>query len=430
MHCESARVAHSRAPFYHIAGRSAGQVCDTLNEYMATSKKLGQLLCEAGLLTPAQLQQILAAQVVNGGRLGTTAVEMELLSINAVSQWLADQLQVPEATQQALSSPMADAVKLVPADICARYTLVPMAIEGQTLHIAMRDPHNVELLEDLRYRSGLIIKPYVAPELRLYYILEKYFGIARHARFRRVPTQQRPAPPASGEIARSYLEPTVGPAEAFSSSGETGPLPLVVDNVELVYLDAVPRSHADDDFELTIDETEPESSTSEHAGRWTHVDQAIQAIETATTRVDLATALARPCLPQAALSVLFLCRGNMAVGIEAWAHGAAQPPGINELVISLVPNSTLQRAFKTNETVVADHSDPFQQLIANYLQVQPPRHCCVAPICVESEVVQLLCLQSHGTPFDQRAATELQRVCKAAAFSYQRLIGEAAAPDA
>ncbi len=66
----------------------------------------------------------------------------------------------------------------------ARYRCVPIVIQGQTLIIAIDDPHDIQSLDALHNITGYRILPRVSPEIRIYYYLERFYGVPRPTRYR------------------------------------------------------------------------------------------------------------------------------------------------------------------------------------------------------------------------------------------------------
>ncbi len=55
-----------------------------------------------------------------------------------------------------------DLTKIVPIEICKRFKLVPFAKEEDVLFIAMADTRDLFAIEDIEFRTGLKVKPYLA----------------------------------------------------------------------------------------------------------------------------------------------------------------------------------------------------------------------------------------------------------------------------
>lgn len=379
--------------------------------------KLGELLLQNGLITAEQLSAALHSQVVNAGRLGSNVVELGFTSVDAFSDLLAFQLGVPAVGPSDLASPDPRVLSAIPATICDKYKLIPFRLLGQTLHVALLDPLREDVLDYLRAGLRVQIKPFVAPQLRLLYSLERHYGIPRPKRFLR-----QPGSPEPRDERRTYLQPTVAAPEtrpagaaALPPSRPRPPGGSVSGSFELVYLDEVPRAPADDAFDVEV-ELPTKTTAASRAG-----DQLLARIDQATARDELIKALVEPVNPSVTLSLLLLVRNEMAVGLAA--SGTALPQKqVRSLVVPINTPSLLQRA-------TADHvplramagEDAMQAMIAAYLQAPAPQACCVVPVLLMERVINLICVQSKA-PLSDGNVEFLQRVAERAALAYERLV--------
>jgi len=140
-------------------------------------KRLGEMLIEANLLRPDQLEAAIAAQAKTGQMLGATLVQLGLVSEPALLSLLQRQLNIPlvdldtvPVDEQALTK--------VKEDMARRYLALPVEIEGRnTLVVAMADPLNVSALEDLRFHAGMFIKPVLAAPSQIAAALERCYHL-------------------------------------------------------------------------------------------------------------------------------------------------------------------------------------------------------------------------------------------------------------
>ena len=75
--------------------------------------KLGEMLIRDGRLTEAQLQQALAAQQRDGGRIGTVLVEQGVIDFETLTVYLGLELGISIATGAALDRAKLAAVRLL-----------------------------------------------------------------------------------------------------------------------------------------------------------------------------------------------------------------------------------------------------------------------------------------------------------------------------
>ncbi len=140
-------------------------------------KKLGEILVESGIITRAQLDAALRRQSQTGGRLGTNLVEMMLLDDVTLGQILSRQMRVPSVHPKVLESIDKRVLQALPINLVEYFVVCPFKLEGQRLHVAMLDPVNIAMVDDLSHRSGYIIKPYICAESVLHRALSMHYQI-------------------------------------------------------------------------------------------------------------------------------------------------------------------------------------------------------------------------------------------------------------
>src|SRR5215510_12738847 len=142
-------------------------------------KRLGDLLIEARIITPQDLADAIAQQRRTGELLGATLVRMGLVDEDTMVRQVQQQLGLPLVD---LAEVTADeqALALVREDLARKYVALPIEIEGRaSLTVAMADPLNVAALEDLRFQSGMFIKPVLAFPSAIVEAIERYYHIDR-----------------------------------------------------------------------------------------------------------------------------------------------------------------------------------------------------------------------------------------------------------
>jgi len=147
------------------------------------SKKLGEILLDDGKLADAQLQKALKAQLIFGGHLGTSLIELGYLDEETLGETLARSFNVPYATFDILQSVPYSVIRAIPAKLVEKYKVVPIRLDGKVLQLAMMDPKNLMALDEISFVTGYKIDPWVAPEIRIFQVLEKYYNIPRSQRY-------------------------------------------------------------------------------------------------------------------------------------------------------------------------------------------------------------------------------------------------------
>ncbi|MEX2544245.1 MAG: ATPase, T2SS/T4P/T4SS family [Phycisphaeraceae bacterium] len=121
----------------------------------ATAVRVGDLLLERGLITSDQLDAALAHQRSHGGEklLGEVLVELSFVSEEQVMAVLAEAYGLPYARlEPALVD--SEVVELLPRDFIEQHAVVPMFLVRGMLTVAVAEPANVFLVEEIQRRTG------------------------------------------------------------------------------------------------------------------------------------------------------------------------------------------------------------------------------------------------------------------------------------
>ena len=145
---------------------------------MAT-KKLGELLVEAGLITQEQLDATLSDEKKEKGkRLGTLLVEKGFATELDIAETIAYQLNIPFLDiHTAVIEP--EAIKLVPEKLARKHIIIPLYIEKKNvIKIAMADPLNMEALDDIRFATNYQSSPMVATATDIVKAIKTHYHIS------------------------------------------------------------------------------------------------------------------------------------------------------------------------------------------------------------------------------------------------------------
>jgi type IV pilus assembly protein PilB len=136
--------------------------------------KLGQLLISSHVITEEQLNEAVSHQRREGGRLGTHLVKLGYITEEKLIAFLSKQWSVPAVT---LSDYKIDPsiLKLIPIEIARKYLIIPLARVGATLTIAMADPSNVFVIDDVKFLTGFAVDVVVASESSILQAISTYY---------------------------------------------------------------------------------------------------------------------------------------------------------------------------------------------------------------------------------------------------------------
>ena len=140
----------------------------------AGGDRLGEILLREGLVTREQLAQALTEQKNSKHRLGYVLVKLGLVQELEITKVLARQYRMPavDLTRFEVDPKI---LKLVPAEMATKSVVLPLKREGRTLTVAMADPTDLGLLEDLKFITRFDLFPVIAGEYTLRNLIEKHY---------------------------------------------------------------------------------------------------------------------------------------------------------------------------------------------------------------------------------------------------------------
>src|SRR2546421_591991 len=125
----------------------------------AQRKPLGQLLMSKGLLKPEQLERALEEQKRSNHQklLGEILVELHICTEDQITEALAQAYGVPYAR---ISPRIADSkvIATLPKDFLEKHQVLPLFLVEGVLTVAIPEPANVFLVEEIERLSGLQVQ--------------------------------------------------------------------------------------------------------------------------------------------------------------------------------------------------------------------------------------------------------------------------------
>jgi type IV pilus assembly protein PilB len=143
-------------------------------------KRLGDLLVEEGILSPAKLEEALKKQRASGKRIGDVLQDMELVIETQVLDALSKQLGVPKIDLGEVQ-PDPEVANLVDPEVIKRHKAMPVKLEGNELIVAMVDPLNLMAIDDIRLATGYDVKPFICSEKALEMRFQELYGVSHEA---------------------------------------------------------------------------------------------------------------------------------------------------------------------------------------------------------------------------------------------------------
>lgn len=145
-----------------------------MSEPTSGRRLLGQILKARGVIREGQVQEALAEQRKHGGLFGQHLVALHHCANADVAAALAEQAGL-EAVDLNQVSPSPGALARVDASMAHAFGVLPIRLDGERLLVALADPLNTAVLEDLRFSTGLEVVGAIAEaELLKAAVLEAY----------------------------------------------------------------------------------------------------------------------------------------------------------------------------------------------------------------------------------------------------------------
>ena len=174
---------------------------------MAERKRLGYILKEAGLIDEFQLESALSHQRNWKGKLGSILVELGFIKESELARVLSEKLRIPRVNLFDPEIPP-ETINLIKPETAKKHGLIPVKVEGRVLTVAVDDPMDMEALDEVRFITGLAVKPALAMGPEIKDAIKKYYD-RETVRHREGTTlhEKMQAAPAQMEIVRETQEP-------------------------------------------------------------------------------------------------------------------------------------------------------------------------------------------------------------------------------
>jgi type IV pilus assembly protein PilB len=131
-------------------------------------------LTDLAVLKDSEISAVTREAETTGISFQRALIKLGYMSEARMLEFLAHIYGVEAVNPLSIEIPQA-VIKLVPADAAAKFTVVPVQRRGRTLSLAMADPTDMYATNDLKFITGLEIKPMVATEIALAAAIEQYY---------------------------------------------------------------------------------------------------------------------------------------------------------------------------------------------------------------------------------------------------------------
>lgn len=137
---------------------------------------IGRFLIEEGIISPEQLEVALREQKKSGIFICSTLAKLGFASEEKIFNALSRHIKIPyeRLREKKIDSSV---VNRVPAKIATHFKIMPLEYKDDILTIAMVDPLDIRVLDDLRLILGLEVKGVLSSETEIMEAIRRYYGV-------------------------------------------------------------------------------------------------------------------------------------------------------------------------------------------------------------------------------------------------------------
>jgi type IV pilus assembly protein PilB len=140
--------------------------------------RLGELLVKENFISQSQLEKAISAQRQEGGRLGEILIKLGILKEEQLVIALGKQLKISYFSLGSELKPAFDQnlENLIPKDFALKNTVLPLSLTLNSFTVAMFDPLDLILMDNLKKITGCEINPVIATRSDINKAIEKFYG--------------------------------------------------------------------------------------------------------------------------------------------------------------------------------------------------------------------------------------------------------------
>jgi type II secretion system protein E len=138
--------------------------------------KLGQMLLSDKAITKEQLEKALAEHKRTGQLIGNTIVSLGFATEEQVLLALSHQIGVEYVRLKGIEIGP-DTIKKVPAKFACYYKIIPLGLSGVRLKIAVTNPLDLAVIDEIRLVLKYDLEPVLAGEKDILEAIKRYYGV-------------------------------------------------------------------------------------------------------------------------------------------------------------------------------------------------------------------------------------------------------------
>jgi hypothetical protein len=411
---------------------------DRIGPAERSMEKFGSYLLRTEILSDAQLDQAVQAQVIFGGRLGTNLAELGYVNLSDLPRYLSEHLEIPAPNPEWIEQISEEARQSVSGELVEKYRVLPLKLDKRKLHLAMLDPRDPVQLDEIAFATGLTLVPYVLPEVQLLALLEHHYGVRRETRYITLGNEAARGDHAGPEPNRPSDE--VAPVTCENSDDcLAAPQAESEDLIDEDVFNALHERRArglpaaaaepaggqiSDEPTITMKDLDAPASG---ASRADSRGESIANLETSLARAsgrdgvsELALRIARRYSEAAAL---FVVHGGVVAGLRGDGDRISQE--ISGILLAAAPDSSLWAPLTTQVAFRGPaRNDGIDATILSSLGRGDVKEIAVFPILVRGEAVNLLYTDGGSDGLGETSFAALGALATLVSHAYEQLIFE------
>jgi DNA-binding response OmpR family regulator len=137
--------------------------------------QLGKILLKQKLVKPDELESLLDEQQIDHKRLASKALEKGLVDEVKLLKALSEQHGIPATNLDEVEINLS-VLDIVPQDIAFKHVILPVSMDGDSIHLAMASPEDKRVVDEIEFVSGKRVFPHVALHDQLTVAIEKCYS--------------------------------------------------------------------------------------------------------------------------------------------------------------------------------------------------------------------------------------------------------------
>ncbi len=138
------------------------------------NKRIGEIFIEAGLIYKDHLSRALQNQRQNHNRLASIITQMGFVDEESAVSVLGNQLRLNYTTLDDKKIPV-NVINTIPSETAKKYCVIPVHRDRNTLTLAMADPNDLKIIDEIAFMVGMKIRPVLALESSIKKALNKHY---------------------------------------------------------------------------------------------------------------------------------------------------------------------------------------------------------------------------------------------------------------